>query len=467
MLTTPIAFLLALVLLIAVHEYGHYRVAVACGVRVLRFSLGFGPVLWRWTPRRPRPGQNTEFVICAIPLGGYVRMLDDSEGEVSAAERPYMLESQRLSRRAAIVLAGPLANLLLAVLLYAMVHWIGVNESQPVLASPVAGSPAALAGVVSGDRVVRAGESDEALQEVLSWQDLRWQMMQHPPVSTEDREWILEVQSRGQESLRTLRLELPRSESNALEDALSPEQLGLRGPWMAPVLGELTPGGVAQQAGLRKGDVVMRIQGQQIPDASFLRAQIRASGEAGDPQPQIWEVARRGQPGLLLLEVTPRRVIQDGQAFGRIEAMVGEPPAQVLVRLGPWEGWVRAMERTLEVSALTLKTLGRMLIGQASWKQITGPVTMAEYAGKSAQMGLTAFLGFLAVVSVSLGVLNLLPIPILDGGHLMYYLWEALTRRRPSQRWLERLNRLGLVLVLLLMFVALRNDLMRWWPIAP
>jgi regulator of sigma E protease len=152
---------------------------------------------------------------------------------------------------------------------------------------------------------------------------------------------------------------------------------------------------------------------------------------------------------------------------GRIDAMVGEPPAQVLVRLGPWDGLVRAVERTSEVAGLTVRTLGRMLIGQASWQQVTGPITMAEYAGQSAALGLTAFLGFLALISVSLGVLNLLPIPVLDGGHLMYHLWEAVTRRRPSEWWLGLLNRVGLLLVFLLMLIALRNDLMRWLPATP
>jgi regulator of sigma E protease len=461
-MTTVLAFLAALTILIAVHEYGHYRVAVACGVRVLRFSIGFGPVLWRWRPRRPRPDQDTEFVVCAIPLGGYVRMLDDAEGPVAVADQPFEYQRKPLACRAAIVAAGPLANLLLAVFLYAVMHWIGEWQSQPVLATPVEQSAAEQADVRSGDRVLRAGWRQEALQDVVSWQDLRWRLMQAPLPDEEDQTWVLQVRSRDRQEVRELHLTLPATPP--ADGVMTPEWLGLRGPWMAPVLGELMPGGVAQQAGLRQGDTVVRIESRPVPDAIALRAWVRGSGVQGPPPVQVWEVARRGQPGLLLVEVQPRRVEQAGGSVGRIDAMVGEPPASVLVRLGPWDGWVRALERTAEVAWMTVRTLGRMLTGHASWQQVTGPITMAEYAGKSAALGVSAFVGFLALISVSLGVLNLLPIPVLDGGHLMYHLWEAITRRRPSVRWLEMLNRLGLALVFLLMFVALRNDLMRWWP---
>ena len=462
---TVLAFLVALTLLIAVHEYGHYRVAVACGVRVLRFSIGFGPVLWRYKPRRPRPDQDTEFVVCAIPLGGYVRMLDDADGPVPEAEQRFEYQRKPLACRAAIVAAGPIANLLLAVVLYALMHWVGEWQAQAVLASPAPGSAAELADVRSGDRVVRAGWSDAELQAVQSWQDLRWAMMQTTRPDDEHAQWVLELQSRDVSGLREARLSLPVTPPE--DGVVTPEWWGLRGPWMAPVLGDLVPGGVAQQAGLRKGDTVVRIQSRSVPDAMTLRAWVRASGVDGPPPVQVWEVARRGQPGVLLMEVQPRRVELESGSVGRIDAMVGEPPAQVFVRLGPWEGLERAVERTAEVAGLTLRTLGRMLIGQASWQQVTGPITMAEYAGKSAALGLSAFLGFLALISVSLGVLNLLPIPVLDGGHLMYHLWEAVTRRRPSARWLDVLNRLGLLLVLLLMFVALRNDLMRWLSAGP
>ena len=463
-MTTLLAFLAALTLLIAVHEYGHYRVAVACGVRVLRFSIGFGPVLWRWKPSRPRPHQDTEFVLCAIPLGGYVRMLDDAEGPVAELDQPFEYQRKPLAYRAAIVLAGPMANLLLAVALYAVMHWMGEWQPRAVLSTPMPASAAEQADVRSADRVLRSGWSNGPLQEVQSWQDLRWQMMQSQPTRDEDAQWVLELQSRDGQAVREVRMAVP---ATAPEDGvMTPEWWGLRGPWMAPVLGELVPGGVAQQAGLRKGDTVVRIQSRPVPDAVALRASVRASGAEASAA-QVWEVARRGQPGLLLIEVQPRRVETDAGPIGRIDAMVGEPPAQVLVQFGPWDGFIRAVERTVDVASMTVRTLGRMVIGQASLQQVTGPITMAEYAGKSAALGLTAFLGFLALISVSLGVLNLLPIPVLDGGHLMYHLWEAITGRRPSGGWLDGLNRLGLVLVLLLMVVALRNDLMRWWPLQP
>jgi regulator of sigma E protease len=462
---TVLAFVVALTLLIAVHEYGHYRMAVACGVRVLRFSIGFGPVLLRWKPRRPRPHQDTEFVLCAIPLGGYVRMLVDSEGPVAEEDQAFEYQRKPLACRAAIVLAGPLANLGLAVVLYALMHWVGEWQAEPILATPMTSSAAEQAGVHSGDRVLRAGWRDGALRDVASWQDLRWQLMQASSDAQGEREWVLALQPRDRSGEREVMLSLPPEAP--VDGVMTPEWLGLRGPWMAPVLGDLVPGGVAQQAGLRKGDTVVRIQSRTVPDAAALRARVRESGADGPPASQVWEVARRGQPGLLLVEVQPRRIEQAGVFMGRIDAIVGEPPAQVLVRLGLWEGWTRAIEQTWDVSALSLRTLGRMLLGQASWQQVTGPITMAGYAGKSAALGLSAYLGFLALISVSLGVLNLLPIPVLDGGHLMYHLWEAFTRRRPSSRWLETLNRLGLSIVLLLMLLALRNDLMRWWPQTP
>ena len=457
---TLLAFLLTLGILITLHEYGHYRVAVACGVKVLRFSIGFGRPLVSWRPKRQHPGQNTEFVIGLIPLGGYVQMLDESEGDVAAADLPHAFNRQPLRSRVAIVAAGPMANLLLAVLLLSGLAWWGQWETKPIVAMPVADSVAQQAGLQSGDQVLRVGREGEPFKEVRSYEDLRWWLLQQ---AGDGGVVTLEVSARGSQDPRELQLDLQQ----ILQPADDPgwwRALGLQGAWTAPVLGELLAGGVAQQAGLRRGDQVLKIQGRTVLDAQHLRMLIRQSisDTGATPSPQVWEVSRRGQFGVLLIEVQPRRVNVDGMVMGRIDAMIGEAPAQIWVHHDLIDGLRHGLQRTWALSWMSLRTLGQMLIGEASLRQLSGPVTMAEYAGKSAQLGLAAFLNYLALVSVSLGVLNLLPVPVLDGGHLMYYLLEGLTRKRPSVAWTGWLQRLGTALVLLLMLIALRNDLLRW-----
>lgn len=457
---TLFAFLLTLGILITLHEYGHYRVAVACGVKVMRFSIGFGRPVYTWRPARQRYGQDTEFVIGLIPLGGYVQMLDASDGELETADLSRAFNRQPLSARVAIVAAGPAANLLLAVVLLAALSWWGQWESKAILAMPASDSLAQQAGLQSGDHVLRAAREGEDAQTIESYEALRWWLMQ---AGRDAGQVLLEVNARGTQETREVRLDFTRLTPSVDEPAWW-KALGFQGPWTAPVLGELIPGGVAQLAGLRRGDHILKIQGRTVHDAQHLRTLIRQSVQAPGALagPQVWEVSRRGQFGVLLLEVEPRRLEVEGVAIGRVDAMIGEAPAQVWVQLGFLDGWVKGVERTWELSWLTLRTLGRMLIGEASWKHLSGPLTMAEYAGKSAQLGMAAFLNYLALVSISLGVLNLLPVPVLDGGHLMYYLWEGLTKRRPSVAWTAWLQRLGTAFVLLLMLVALRNDLMRW-----
>lgn len=457
---TLVSFLFTLGVLITLHEYGHYRVAVACGVKVLRFSIGFGRPILRWRPARPRAGQDTEFVIGLIPLGGYVQMLDESEGEVAAVDLPHAFNRQPLRSRVAIVAAGPLANLLLAVVLLSGLAWWGQWETRAILAMPAADSLVQRAGLQSGDQVLRAAREGASARDILSYEDLRWWLLHE---GQDGGEVTLTVTARGAQESRDIVLDLGQISHPADEPAWW-RALGLQGPWTAPVLGELLAGGVAQQSGLRRGDQVLKIQGRTVQDAQHLRALIRQSvqGAASVPAPQVWEVSRRGQFGVLLIEVQPRRVEVDGVGIGRVDAMIGEAPATVWVQQGWVEGLSRGAQRTWELSWLTLRTLGKMLIGEASLQHLSGPVTMAEYAGKSAQLGLGAFLNYLALVSISLGVLNLLPIPVLDGGHLMYYLWEGLTRRRPSVAWTGWLQRLGMALVLFLMLIALRNDLLRW-----
>ena len=453
---TIVAFIVALGLLIAVHEYGHYRVAVACDVKVLRFSIGFGKVLYRWKPRRPRPGQDTEFVIGAFPLGGYVKMLDEREGDVPAAERHRAFNTQPLKSRTAIVAAGPIANLLLAIALYAAVNWIGVEEPEPVLGSPIAGSIAAQAGLKGGERVAMAALQGDDLEPVRSFEELRW-LLTSAALDGRDLRMVLarEGGSRGGE------LVLPLSRLDARDaDAQLLRKVGIASPWSPPVLGEVMAGGAGERAGLRKGDLVLRVNGQPVGDAQQLRDLIRSQVQGNRALTSSWDIERAGQR--VQVAVTPD-VVADGKnaPMGRISAYVGAPPAMVTVRYGPIDGLWKGVVRTWDVSALTLRMMGRMLVGEASVKNLSGPLTIADYAGKSASLGLTQYLLFLALISVSLGVLNLLPLPVLDGGHLMYYLWEAVTGRSVSDAWMERLQRGGVAVLLVMMSIALFNDVAR------
>lgn len=452
---TVVAFIIALGLLIAVHEYGHYRVAVACGVKVLRFSIGFGKTVVAWRPKKQHPGQDTEFAIAAFPLGGYVRMLDEREGPVAPEERHRAFNTQPLRSRFLIVAAGPVANLLLAVLLYASVNWMGVQEPQPILASPVAGSIAEQAGLRGAEKVEQAGFDGGPLQQIRSFEELRWLLTRGALDSRDVRLALAQSGGAGGSELVLRLSQLSVQEA----DAQLFRRIGILGPWTEPVLGDVIAGGAAERAGLRKGDVVLAVGAQPVVDAQQLRELIRRQVKDGKGQEAVWRLRREGRE--LSLPVVPDTVAEGDVVLGRVGAYVGAPPASVTVRHGPLQGLWNGMVRTWEVSELTLRMMGRMVIGQASLKNLSGPLTIADYAGKSASLGLTQYLLFLALISVSLGVLNLLPLPVLDGGHLMYYLWEAITGRSVSDAWMERLQRGGVAVLLAMMSIALFNDVTR------
>lgn len=442
-------FLLTVALLVVVHEYGHYRAAVACGVKVLRFSVGFGRVIFS----RRLGADRCEFAICALPLGGYVRMLDEREGPVAASDAARAFNRQPLLSRALITAAGPAANLLLAALLYAVVRWVGVEEPRPVLAEPPAGSAAARAGLRAGDWVQAwSGESSD-WQEIRSMPDLRWALLK---ASTDGAPMRLMVSDRDGRGRRSVEIAAGSLGAAQLEPQ-GLQQWGLIGSFSEPVMGDIRKGGPADAAGLRPADRVLRVQGFAVADAASLRRTIRASPE----QALQWEIERSGQR--LLLTVVPRSVHDEANAarIGRINAVVGLPPPSVRVSDDAWQSLSWGLHRTWELSQMTVQTLGRMLIGEASLSNLAGPLTIADAAGQSASRGLLPFVAFLALVSVSIGVLNLLPLPMLDGGHLMYYFFEAVAGRPLPQEWLDRLQRGGVVVLLLILSVALFNDVVR------
>lgn len=449
---TVVAFIVALGVLIAIHEYGHYRVAVACGVKVLRFSIGMGKPLLKWRSRHAE----TEFVVAMLPLGGYVRMLDEREGPVPAAELHRAFNRQPLKRRAAIVAAGPLANLLLAVALYSIVNWVGQEQPQAMVSAPPSGTLAAQAGLQGGELVlsVQLAGATEAVP-VQSFEDLRWQLTQ---AALHGQDVWLTWQRPGERAVVRGLMATASLQDGGLDQAAL-KRIGVELPWTPAVLGDVMPGMPAEKAGLQPGDVVHRVNDQSVHDGAQLRAYIRRAASAPEWRTQHWHVERHGQ--MLTIVVVPDVVETEEGSIGRIGALVGGAPAMVVVQKGLWASLEAAVAKTWEVSVLSVQMMAKMLIGQASLENLSGPLTIADYAGKSASQGLTQYVLFLALISVSLGVLNLLPLPVLDGGHLMYYLWEGVTGHPVSDVWTERLQRVGIGLLLVMMSIALFNDISR------
>jgi regulator of sigma E protease len=456
------AFLFALTLLVSVHEWGHYRVAVALGVKVLRFSIGLGHPVWRWRKPNQRQGQDTEVTVGWLPLGGYVLMLDEAQGPVSPEASHQAFNRQPLWARALIVAAGPVANLALAVWLLAAAAWWGQDEPMALISTPVAQSAADKAGLIGGERVVAAGAvpSDSlepmVLRSISSFGDLLPQATQ---ALRQGQDWELEVQAADAlaDTPRRVRLLFAHLPPLAKDEQASPLVVwGLGGPRAAATVVKVEPGSPAAVAGLLPGDRVLKVQGQTVPDAQFLRQTIRQSVASGVSMPLVFQVSRADQ--VLELPLQPAVVMQGQQQIGRMGAVVGAPPSLQWVSHGALESVALGARKTYDLTALTVRMLGGLFSGQGGLDQLGGPLTIADQAGRSAQLGLTAYLGFLGFLSISLGVLNLLPLPMLDGGHLMYYLWELLTGKPVSSDWVNVLQKVGLMLLVAVMVTALVND---------
>jgi len=437
-------FIVALGVLIVVHEYGHYLVARLCRVKVLRFSVGFGRALFT---RRIGPDR-TEWVIAAVPLGGYVKMLDEREGPVEPHEAHRAFNRQNVWKRLAIVAAGPVFNFLFAILVYAGLFMHGLPEAKPVLAEPAAGSPAQAAGFRPGD-TVRAVNG----QPLSTWSDLRWRVLKGA-LQKEQLE-IEVVDERQQPASR--RLDLSGLSAADIEgDVLRRAGLQLQAPSLDPVLGEIVDDSPAQAAGLRPGDRVVRVQDSPVRTwQEFVKAINQNPGK------RLTLIVERGG-STIGIEVTPRAEKVGDETIGRIGAAAQDSGKfYTRVSYGPLESLVKGTAKTWEVSVFTLRMLGKMVLGEVSLKHISGPITIADFAGQSAQMGWLSYLTFLALISISLGVLNLLPIPLLDGGHLMYYAVELIKGRPVSERAMELGQRVGLALLLVMMAFAFYNDFNR------
>jgi len=447
-LTSLLSFLVAIGILVAVHEFGHFWVARRLGVKVLRFSIGFGKPLWRWQ----KGPDATEYVISAIPLGGYVKMLDEREGKVAVEDLPRAFNRQPVGSRIAIVAAGPLANFIFAVFAYWLVFVLGVEGLKPVVDEVQPDSPAAVAGLRHGDEIIAVdGESTPTMNSVV--QALLYKAVKGESVTLRVRD------SQGFE--RQLALSLPP----VGEEAGSPDILEKVGitplkPVVEPVIDEVLAGSAAERAGLQPGDRVIAIDGEPIEEWSELVERVQA--HPGVPMTMV--VERRGER--VELEVTPEMVNAGEREIGRIGAAVKPPPAlpesyRAVQQYSPLPAVAEALRKTWEMSAMTVRMLGKMLTGQASLENVSGPITIAQYAGYTAAVGLVQFVGFLAIISISLGVINLFPVPVLDGGHLLYYFIE-LVKGSPLSEQAQMLGqRIGIALLAALMALAFYNDIVR------
>ncbi len=446
---TLLAFLLALTVLIFVHEMGHYLAARYFDVKVLRFSIGFGKPLLSW---KVGPDQ-TEWTFAAIPLGGFVSMVDEraqDASEIAPEDLPRSFTRQSLFARAVIVLGGPMANFILAMLLYALLGLIGVQEPSAVISQPAAGTPATQAGLQRGDKILSI-DGDR----ILSWNDVRLKLLE--PV-IERAAIPVRIERAGAE--QTVELDTSALPDGSAEDRRFMTLLGLEIASGEVLVGKMLPDSAGAAAGLKTGDRIVSIAGQTVNRSSQMIGTIRQN-----PGRPIGFVVRRGDDELSF-DVVPAAVdsADDDAINGKI-GLIGvnlqDKVAMELVRHGPLDAAIIGVQRTWDMSAFSLRMFGKMLTGDLSISNLSGPITIANYAGDTAKHSWYAYLNFLALISISLGVLNLLPIPVLDGGHLVYYGLEAIRGRPLSDRVMEFTQKLGVGIIMAMMSLALFNDFVR------
>ena len=447
-LTYVVALIITLGVLIAFHEYGHFWVARRLGVKVLRFSIGFGKPLWS---RRSRH-DGTEYVLAAIPLGGYVKMLDEREAPVAHNELEQAFNRKSVWSRIAIVSAGPIFNFIFAIAAFAAMYMIGINSVTPLLKAPIEESIAARGGFQEGDLIVSvAGKETTTLNATLL------ALVDHATAAEVIEVEVLDDTERRQ--TRTLDL---RSPIDVGQDSNLLQQIGLV-LWQPPfpaVIDKVVAGGAAEAAGLQGGDEILSVDGEPVSDWIQWANYVRERPE----QTLAIVVARNGREFDLM--ITPQKLATEQGTIGRVGAYARLPDAETLpnrmiVRHGFFSALWQGAIKTWDMTMFTLRMLGRMITGQVSLDNISGPITIAQFAGQSAQLGITTFLSFMALVSISLGVLNLLPVPVLDGGHLLYYLIEVVKGSPLSEAAQQVGQRIGIAMIVMLMSLALFNDFTR------
>jgi len=437
-----LGFLAAIAILVTVHEYGHFQVARACGVKVLKFSIGFGRPLITWR----RKNDPTAYCIGCIPLGGYVKMLDEREGDVAAGERDMAFNRQSLAKRSAIVVAGPAYNFLFAIAAVWLVFVAGSDDIEPVIGRVDADSAAERAGFRAGDRLTAIDG-----RAVRAWGQHQFYLI-HQAMKGNSVDFDVEGADGG--GARSIAVDFAAFDQYAIGSLPIPMQLGMHPPAPPAAVYRLVPGAPAARAGLQPGDIITAIDGAHIGDWADLVAQVSAR-----PGQALALTVRRGG-GLLDLALTTESARLGGRTVGRI-GLYRPPPQTIKLRYGPLAAIPAALDYNWRMTVVTLRSLGRMLSARMSSDNLSGPITIARLAGHTIESGVDDFLKFLAIISISLGLINLLPIPLLDGGHLLYFAVEAVKGSPPSPRAMLWGQQLGIALLVLLMGVAFYNDIMR------